>query len=311
MLSRNASSSMTYCESVHLLPCEGERLVAILSEPTSPTYNDLGVVIIVGGPQYRAGSHRQFVHLARTLATAGVCSLRFDVRGMGDSTGAQRSFEHLTADTGAAIDALMSARPNLRRVALWGLCDGASAALLYLDESGHDSRVQALLLLNPWVRSAATLAAMHLKHYYTRRLLQREFWGKLLHGQVAGLALRELVRSVGLMLRRNGGNLQTEGAPSPTPYPQRMARAWARFEGQVLLVLSGNDYTAKEFLEAWGGTDWLAVRSHWGLQQMGFAEADHTFSQMESQNALESRCVEWLHSLPGAGKVQVSISAAS
>ncbi|MCK7493609.1 MAG: hydrolase 1, exosortase A system-associated [Comamonadaceae bacterium] len=128
-----------------------------------------GVVVVVGGPQVRAGGHRQFVHLARTLAAAGHPVLRFDVRGMGDSSGALRGFEQITPDIGAAVDALLQRAPGVRRVVLWGLCDGASAALLYLHER-RDPRVRGVCLLNPWVRSEASLARTHVKHYYTRRL---------------------------------------------------------------------------------------------------------------------------------------------
>ena len=39
------------------------------------------MVIVVGGPQYRAGSHRQFTLLARHIAAAGYPVLRFDARG--------------------------------------------------------------------------------------------------------------------------------------------------------------------------------------------------------------------------------------
>src|SRR5262245_37346209 len=46
--------------------CEGQRLFGILSQPASPGRR--GVLIVVGGPQYRAGSHRQFTLLARDLA---------------------------------------------------------------------------------------------------------------------------------------------------------------------------------------------------------------------------------------------------
>ena len=34
-------------------------------------------------------------------------------------------------------------------------------------------------LLNPWVRSDATIAKTYLKHYYGQRLLEKEFWAKL------------------------------------------------------------------------------------------------------------------------------------
>ena len=43
--------------------CQGETLLGVLSEPPSPT--DTCMLIVVGGPQYRAGSHRLFVQLAR------------------------------------------------------------------------------------------------------------------------------------------------------------------------------------------------------------------------------------------------------
>ena len=45
-----------------------------------------------------------------------------------------------------------------------------------------DSRVAGIVAANPWARSAATLAATQLKHYYVARLLQPEFWRKLLRG---------------------------------------------------------------------------------------------------------------------------------
>ena len=61
---------MSYTESVLMFGCEGEVLLGIVSEPSGGTVApSAGVVIVVGGPQYRAGSHRQFVLLARALAS--------------------------------------------------------------------------------------------------------------------------------------------------------------------------------------------------------------------------------------------------
>src|SRR3984957_9093857 len=50
-----------------------------------------GIVMIVGGSatgrQYRVGSHRQYVMLARRWAESGLPVLRFDHTGFGDSDG--------------------------------------------------------------------------------------------------------------------------------------------------------------------------------------------------------------------------------
>ena len=96
--------------------------------------------MIVGGPQYRAGSHRQFVRVSRALARAGYAVLRMDYRGMGDSEGDQRDFLGVEADIKAGIDALFDQVPSMQRAALWGLCDAASASLLYLHAT-RDRRI--------------------------------------------------------------------------------------------------------------------------------------------------------------------------
>ncbi|MCZ2439610.1 MAG: hydrolase 1, exosortase A system-associated [Burkholderiales bacterium] len=278
--------------------CEGERLLGILHRPAAgadAAAAATGVVVIVGGPQYRAGSHRQFVHLARALAAAGHPVLRFDMRGMGDSGGAQRSFEQISADIAAALDALFARAPGVQRAVLWGLCDGASAALLYLHERA-DARVQGLCLLNPWVRSEASLARTHVKHYYARRLRERDFWLKLLKGGVGLRAARGLLGN----LRRaraegsEGGGTKS-GAESTLRYQDRMARGWQRFAGPTLLVLSGDDYTAREFEEqAKACTDWRALIESSRVQTLALSNADHTFSATSDKRALEARLTRWL-----------------
>ena len=281
-------------ESALVFPCEGDRLVGVVSAG----HRDLGVVIVVGGPQYRAGSHRQFVLLARHLAAQGFPVLRFDVRGMGDSEGAQRPFDALTPDIAAAITALQSQQPQVRRVVLWGLCDGASAALLYLHER-PDPRVQGLVLLNPWVRSEASLARTHVKHYYRQRLLQREFWLKLFSGRVAGAAVRGLLDN--LRKARGGGGGGGGGTGSSAQalaFQQRMAAAWQGFGGRILLVLSGNDYTAREFQEfVKADPAWAGAMTRPGLTVHEAAGADHTFSRIADRLALELVTADWLQTL--------------
>lgn len=279
--------------------CEGARLVGVLSEPSVPP--EVALLNIVGGPQYRAGSHRQFVHLARTLAENGVAALRFDARGMGDSDGDQRSFEDIQADVAAAIDALCAALPSVRQIVLSGLCGGATAALLYW-RATRDPRVAGMILINPWVRSDATLARTRVKHYYVQRLMQGDFWRKLVSGRVAATAVAELLRSLKLAAIPRSTAAAGRGTDTPD-LGARMAAAWTGFDRPTLLVLSETDYTAKEFQETVAlSSQWQAVLQRSSVTRYDLAGADHTFSQSGMRKTVEDKMVAWLRSLPSLSK---------
>ena len=291
---------MNYTEQPTLFPCEGETLLGILSLPQTPA--ETGVVIVVGGPQYRAGSHRQFVLLARKLAGAGYPVLRFDYRGMGDSTGDPRDFQGVSMDIDAAINILQESQPSVRKVILWGLCDGASAALLYCHET-QDPRVSGLCLLNPWVRSELSLARTQVKYYYKKRLMQSEFWIKLLSGRVAWQALVGLIGNMRVAATGagSGNTIASTSNRSASPqdsYQQRMAAAWVTFSGGILLLLSTEDYTAKEFLEyASKDAAWKDALAHPVLMRHDLQGADHTFSNAASRAIVGNLNLAWLERL--------------
>ena len=275
--------------------CQGETLLGVLAIPSPERVQaraDVGVLIVVGGPQYRGGSHRQFVLLARRLASEGYPTLRFDVRGMGDSGGDRRDFEAISDDIGAAIDALVQAQPRVARIVLWGLCDGASAALLYCAER-QDVRVQGLCLANPWLRSEATQARTQINHYYRQRLQERAFWLKLFSGKVAVAALRGLWQAVRRTRRGPSG-----AAPG---FQARMCQGWARSDRPKLLLLSGQDYTAKEFDE-YVRLDpaWARAVARPEVERREIPGADHTFSMREHRQQVEAATLRWLdHRLRG------------
>ena len=285
---------MNFVDEAVVFPCGGESLVGVASKPEVP--GAAGLLVIVGGPQYRAGSHRPFVALARRAAAAGVTALRFDYRGMGDSSGAPVGFEGADEDVGAAIDALTRHSPSVRRIYLWGLCDGASAALMYLQRIG-DPRLAGVCILNPWVRSAATLARAQVKHYYGQRLLRREFWSKLLRGGVdIGGSLRELA---GKLRASKGGGTHS----ADMPFQTRMANGLREFAGTILLVISGRDLTAREFLEyAASDPAWTGIVDAKRMRQIDVAEGDHTFSSVPFRAPVEEAKLGWLEvaQMPGS-----------
>lgn len=289
----NAAGSPAFIESPGWFDCEGDRLLGMLATPAGDAApaSETGVVVVVGGPQYRAGSHRQFVALARQLANEGWPCLRFDVRGMGDSEGAQRSFEALDADIAAAVDHLLACCPTVKRVLLWGLCDGASAALLYVQRR-RDRRIGGLVLLNPWVRSSATLARTQVRHYYLDRLRQPAFWRKLLSGQVAGAALAGLVRN--LRLARGGGG-RGRTADAAMPFQSRMAAGWTDGRLPILLLTSERDLTAQEFLDASASDPaWQRALRENPPRHVVLPGADHTCAVPGTQALAEQAMLQWL-----------------
>lgn len=280
---------MKISEQAIVFPCAGEQLLGIIAHPEQT--GNTAVLIIVGGPQYRAGSHRQFLLLARTLAAAGYPVMRFDYRGMGDSSGELRNFEAVDFDIAAALDAFMAAAPGIERIVLWGLCDAASAALLYWDTT-HDQRIGGLVLLNPWVRSEATLARTQIKHYYLQRLLHPELWRKLLRGELG------IAKAIGGFLNNLRQSRQMGAQRSKAlqlSFQERMLRSLSEFGGAVLLILSGNDFTAKEFIETTKTcAAWQASLSGRNVVTSSLADADHTFSSAEWRQMVEEASLAWL-----------------
>jgi len=272
--------------------CEGDALLGVLHEsPGART----GVLFLAGGGQYRAGSHRLYVQLARALAAAGFAVLRFDHRGVGDSDGVFAGFEHMDADIRAALDAFRTAQPALERLVILGACDGASAALL---AGGVREGLAGLVLINPWVHSAALEARARFSGYYRGRLKSRDFWAKLLRGRadLAGSA-----RSLARHLRQLLGSRAGEASEQAPAYTRAMRAGLARFEGAVLVVLSGQDPVAQQF-ELLAGRDarWQARLAQPSATLARFPEADHTFSYRAQRHALEQRLAAWLAGLEAA-----------
>lgn len=288
---------MNWHEVPLVFECEGSRLVGIVAQPEHPA--ETGVVIVVGGPQYRAGSHRQFTLLARQLASEGIASIRFDYRGMGDSEGDIRYFEAIDADIRAAADCLMIHLPELKNISVWGLCDAASAALYY---APTDTRVEGLVLCNPWAHNQTASARAKMKHYYLARLTSRAFWIKLFTGQVKfGSSLEDFA---GAARQATDHSTQYNVAPSvdlrygSPGYIDRMLLGMKQFRGKIELILSGNDLTAQTFEELMrSDMQWQKACRHPRVSIKKLAEATHTFSQRSWRNQVGEWSASFIKSL--------------
>jgi len=289
------------------IPCAGEQLVGVFHSPEGEASRRAILMVVGGGPQYRGGGHRQLLLWARQLARQGYPVLRFDYRGMGDSTGAFGGFTTIDEDLRAAIDRLLVEAPGTGEVILWGECDASAAILSY---AFRDARVKGLALQNVWVQTEAGQADAILRSYYWQRLVQPSFWRKVLRFEYNPLqTAREALsyarkaaagrRERALAERAAAESPLHEALPADLPLPERLLEGLRRFNGPVLLFLSGRDIIAQEFaLLVKGSAAWQAALAAKPATRHDLPLADHTFSTAQQRNEVLQLSLDWLAGLP-------------
>lgn len=207
------------------LQCEGEAVGATIDEAPG----EIGVLIVTGGSQTRIGSHRLFERLAVGLAEAGHASLRFDRRGIGDSSGADPGFRQCGPDIAAAAAALRAEAPSVRRVIGLGLCDGASALALH----GAAGGVDGAILVNPWLVEAQADAPppAAIRSHYRRQLTSVAGWKKIATGAVS---YRKLFAGVA----------KVAASRTHSALANEVAAALRRDRRPSVLILASGDATA-------------------------------------------------------------------
>ncbi len=127
-------------------PQSGVRLFGMLYLPANPT--GVGVVFLHPLGVERNTCDTVSVNVARSLASAGVASLRFDYSGTGDSEGDFRDITSSTlfSDVTAAISELKSSI-GVDSVGLFGMHFGGMVAGLYAEQ--EESRIDHLMLCAP------------------------------------------------------------------------------------------------------------------------------------------------------------------
>ncbi len=144
------------------------RMVGMLHACPAPRGDtgSLAALLLPGGAQTRTGTGRALTALARQLAAQGIATLTIDWAGQGDSEGPIQPFTERAPQIAAARHALWTAT-GITRHLLIGLCDGASAALLYAgpENTGTENtdaedagtlhmqeELAGLVLINCWMR---------------------------------------------------------------------------------------------------------------------------------------------------------------
>lgn len=274
--------------------CDGDTLIGIVHRPESPSHRGV-LSLVAGGPQYRGGCCRQLVYMGRDFASHGIPVMRFDHRGLGDGEGKFLDFLYVEKDLAAAIAAFKQAVPELREVVLWGGCNAASGIMI---NAHRYPEVTGLILSNPYAHSEETQAVVVRKHYI-RRLKDPAFWTKVLKLRFNPLpyiqsALRSTLNRI----------ISDKAAKSPLdqepdrPFTDRMLSGFKRFQGQILLIMSGQSLTSEEFdVLVANSPEWQQAYDLASVQRIEFPLADQTFSTVYARDEMIVAARNWLLSL--------------
>lgn len=275
-------------------------LVGVVCQPSgTPRTQDLAFLTFNAGVVPRIGPHRFNVKLSRTMAQAGIPSLRFDLGGLGDSrpAGAQKDFlQQAIADVRAAMD-YMEMHHGIRRFILIGNCSGAVHIYWTALE---DPRVSAILMFDGfWYRTRWSRLARHWKRFRT--------------GTWKGAALAVGRRVAGLlrMARKKDDNPPVDifaaddssGNPPRADYCRAMQSLVDRGV-DVFLVFSGgviDAYSyAGQFRDGFGKEQFFAkVRCDF------LPQIDHTLLSLASQRLLINIMRDWMLDIATPGNAPV------
>jgi len=160
------------------VPAGGERLAAVVCAPTGDV-EDLGVVLLTGSNYTRAHRNRMWVRAARQLAERGICSIRFDYHGVGDSTGrVVMELEVPFDDDANGVADLLKAAAGVSRLAFVATCFGGRTAMAAA--AGREDVVSVTVFPLPVLVPAAAPTRAPLRRRIRQRLKGSELGARLL-----------------------------------------------------------------------------------------------------------------------------------
>lgn len=239
------------------LGSKGNRLVATLDLPDGLSAR-VGVLIVSGGNEIRAGAHRGQAMLAAGLAREGVPVLRFDRAGVGDSTGENVGFAGSLHDIFDA-SLVLANETGVQAIVGVGNCDAATALALFGSRSG----VKAVVLTNPWLRDEvdALPPAAAIRARYLGKVFKPREWWRFVQGQTD---MGKLARGIAKAMRR------------PDPPPLDTLDGIAVWGERATIVLARGDATAIAFAAAAAGR----------VRTVTLDTASHSFAGEDMRDAL-------------------------
>jgi len=239
-----------------------------------------------GWTGYRIGPHDMLVAMARRLNKAGVATLRFDLRGRGDSEGDDYAtdLDMMIADTLQAAEALRD-EARVGSAALLGICSGANVAIAAVT---LDSRIDELILWSalPFQPEARARRGDHARRsrfnvgQYFAKLGRAETWRKFFRGRLNWGVIWRLLRG----RAERGDHLDLKDSH------RDLMAAFAGFRGRAIFINGDRDpdaVAAREVFMPFCREHGIAADFH------SIAGANHSFYSLAWTEEVFSLSLDW------------------
>ncbi|OAN99367.1 hydrolase 1, exosortase A system-associated [Sphingomonadales bacterium EhC05] len=267
----------------HFIDCEGEQLAVTLDGANGST----GLLIVSGGNEIRSGAHSGMAQLADDLAKNGFPVLRYDRRGIGESSGTNLGFSQSLSDISSATAFFRDQVPQISTICAFGNCDAATALALFGPKTGIDRYI----LANPWVIEAApdiesestSPPPSAIRARYWDRIKNPRTILDLLSGQIDLKKLLTGLKRAAQKQKNSSLSLQLRDALLSIDQP-------------TAILLAERDTTARAFLAAWDSKDFDMAKKNAAIDIAALDSASHSFADETAREWLYAQVLKMLKS---------------
>jgi exosortase A-associated hydrolase 1 len=256
----------------------------MLSATLDSAVNPTALLIVSGGNEIRSGAHCGMAQLALRIAEQGFPVLRYDRRGIGESTGQNNGFLDSAQEIAAAAQFLRQ-QQQVQNIIAFGNCDAATALALF----GPDAGLDGYILANPWVieptgvadTDEPTISSAAIRSRYWDRIKNPRTILDLLSGKID---FKKLLKGLKQALRPE----------EISPLSSQLRDALSGINSDTMILLAKRDTTARAFLAAWNSTDFEPLRRKAGITVESLDSASHSFADIEAKNWFTEKLLDKL-----------------